>query len=625
MSTFSENKFNVSVELAAPYNFLIEHYFYDNSNNLQPPTHITVNKNERYNYQLKSGIYTFRVIFNGTVKDNLIVVDKPLSFGLGLTDVQQTVKIILPELYTSVPLRGKRYGHYNSSSDYIQALPQQNSDLPKSEYFTLMLRYPSKESYLENFRKQDLWASFSLLDKSMKLFKKIKAKTNAILNDEEGWMTAEIQLSEGIYFLLFECNKDSRIIPLKVLKGKNIFAFITLAETPKFGTLRILSIKEPNFSFEDPEIRLIDLLLDKLNNRDYNNSIKLLQYIYENTTNPFLLLIAKYLYVGSLHLNSTQVQTDKQIFDLLADNTKTSDYQSDEAAIKLILVEKGFLEIESVSIDVERPPTIGLGFDAVMRAATNDPGILKSFTLLDYMAENLISDSPYTTFLAPTNLLKKLKPLSFIKGNKFTLVKDENGSQYPSNPTITEFMGDKLSVLRRDIVLDRKDLPSILHELDDLLTKNPAIDINCAARELNVPKATLFRVLETERDRIRRNLQQKTVIMWGKRIAIILVFFSVGLTGFQFIYKSKQQTDHSEISTTDSTSSIGVTELVNGLDPEEVAIDSAVAISHPTKANPQKVDNSFQVLEYKNFKDTSNQKIDSIIKVIKDSKSRPKD
>lgn len=571
MLVSNENSFLVSVELAAPYSFLVEHYFYDQYNNIQTAECLVEEKVECYRYRLRGGIYTFRIIVNGTVKDDLIIVDKPLRLGIGLTDIRETIKITLPELYTSVPLRGKRYGKYASSPDYLEASSVNNSILisKEKETFSLMLRYPSKESYLESFKSQNLWSSFSLLDQNLKLITDLEVNKNATINEDEGWMIAKVQLSDGLYFLQYKSTKNPRLVPIHVHKEKNVFIFLTLAQEAKFGTLRIFSLSEISFPNDDSDLRLIDLLLDKLNNHDYNKSGKILQYVQENTTNVFLKLIAKYLYIGSLNSKVIKDIPKIELLDWLNKQSEDSEYKSDEATLKLILVENDFLDIESIELDAENPPVIRMGFEALLRAATADPTVLKSFSLMDYIAENLLTDSPYTTFSTPKNLLQRRSILSFIKNDRFKLITEESSVDILPNCKISDYMGNKLGQMHRDIKLERKDTSWVLYEVIELLESNPNIDINSAANVLNIPSATLLRTLENEKKRGQGQLILKTISTWTKRASILLIFFIIGRTGYE-VYDKYMNTNSQMVEevAVDSTSAIpadSINEIPNNL------------------------------------------------------------
>lgn len=527
MSVFSETTYTVDLMLAPPYNFLVDHVIFDQDNIPQVGEQFDNEGYHSFRYRLSGGLYTFRVIINGMIKDEFIIVDRPLCFGLGLSNPQDTKKIVLPELYSSIPLRGKRYGMYGSSTSYYMeamstTIPiSSNND---SSTFSLLLRYASSEVYTNKFKKQKLWSSFSLFDQNLNYLMRVKPGENALVNEEEGWMAAEIPLPTGLSFLLYESAEHSRLVPLQLNTNQHLHVFMTLAEEPKFGTLRMFSLQERHFPNNDPEILLLDLLLDKLNNQDYSKSDEVLEYVQQKTSNSLLNLIATYLYIGSLEKNYDNTLLSSKILGWINYQKSYSEYQSDIDALKIKLIEKGYLSSETIEMDSEKPPIIRAGFEALLRSSIKTPEILKSFTLLDYIGENLMSDSPYTTFTAPEGLLKKQFLINFTRCRNFKLVNKETHPETFLNSRIVDLLGKKnINRIRRDLILNRKGIPWVIYEINEILEKEPDINIDDAAQKLKLPKATLIRTLKTERDFVQGSARFKTIRILVSRASIFLI------------------------------------------------------------------------------------------------------
>lgn len=365
-------------------------------------------------YELSFGLYTIRITMNGEVKDHVFLLDKNQRFEIAsreganvITPPKQFSSVLLGEIYESsheyytenaVEWSRKDTFTHSSNSKHASA----NSTL------FIFLRFPSKFHYAQVISEPDSTAfrGFRLTNSNGKQIASLNDQQIVETNDEYGWLAFNCKLASGSYYLFYE-GEESRQIPVNIFENWHTQVFLTLDKRPLFGSLRIFLAPDRFFDLHNETYRYIDILLNKLQNRDYSLGKELIEMAaYGKFRSPMLGLVAAYTY-----LKSKETHEDR-LFGIITKNMQETILKNNEDSPDLralsILASQHFENKDFPKTTVKGTPMLRIGFEALLKASIEYKRLIKEGSVNDFISENLYFDCPFNTF----------KPIPFPKDRK---------------------------------------------------------------------------------------------------------------------------------------------------------------------------------------------------------------
>lgn len=360
-------------------------------------------------YQLPKGKYIIRLEIDGLIEDNNITLESDLRFGVDKMELGNKLKA--PELFSSALIGGGL--NYSSSHDYytkpaveISKTKTFNKRLRnKTSGIFIFLRHPDAEYFEKNKKKKPTWESFSLTNENgdiiaeyPKGWRNDEFVSEYNIKPQSGYIALSGHLTPGLYFLNYS-GKDARVIPISIYRNWYSHVFLTIAEEPLFGTLRIFLSANKTFNPNDRNHLYIDYCLNKLQNGDYSLDEELIRNIaYQKFDSPMLGLIGAYIYLISKETG------DDGLFKIIVRNLqekilKDSKNSPDIWALNLLSYAHSN---ETVALDrqtaIKGTPMLRIAYDAIKHAAVRFPFLISENSLNDHIAENQCFDSPFNTF-----------------------------------------------------------------------------------------------------------------------------------------------------------------------------------------------------------------------------------
>lgn len=512
-------------------------------------------------YELFKGLYTIRIELNGKSVDEVIslngdtqvVVRKPPMNG----DWTKAKTIALPQLYSSAPLINSNYkDYYATSFDYytrpaIQHSRSSTLDIAgakneKSGSIFIFLRFPNEELYQKY---QSSWGKpfhsyFRLLDDNGVELCDLSDETKVKLGKAHGWVALNVDVSPGLYFLSY-VGKNERMIPIYIYKNWHTQVFMTLADEPKFGSLRIFLARNKDFNPDDTNNQYIDIFLDKLQNNTTEVEDELIEFAaYNKFESPMLALLCAYIYLnGSSTRNDALV--GQMIYNLNQLILKGSATSPDLRALE-ILSARHFGNEKYSKSSISGIPTFRFGFEIIRKASVKYSGLIAKHSYNDYLSEVMYYDSPFTTFKPigkiksefKSNKKKLFNSVRLDDNNVFKIVFDELPSQsigftdyikseesfdveqpvartigYTTswnNPkktkTITELFGmETVKYFIAENQVETETGSWLTGDIADQLNKNENITVKELSEKLKVSGNTITRILEDYSKRSRED------------------------------------------------------------------------------------------------------------------------
>jgi hypothetical protein len=378
-------------------------------------------------YDLPQGIYTLRVEMNGDIKDEIILLNQTLAYEI--TDKEQSsyrnAKALMPPRQFSSALLGDAYGssheyytdpavHYSLKDTFVTSIKSRKNS--NSSLF-IFLRFPSYQRYqeLKTTLKKPFYTDFKLVDEKGKTIAAFKSKKRVVVDEDYGWVTFNAKLPNGIYYLIFN-GHQKRQIPISVFKDWHTQFFMTLDKSPLYGTIRTFISGNRKFYPEEKTYKYIDILLDKLQNKDYTLDEDMIHMAaYGKYQSPMLGLICAYIYLKSENNqndNLFKAITQNLSYVILKDN-----YESPDLRALNILASKHFPDYKYNTKEVHGTPMFRIGFEAILNASVEDNDLIPQNSINDFISENLYFDSPFNTF-KPIPFPQKKKQVKRVKINK---------------------------------------------------------------------------------------------------------------------------------------------------------------------------------------------------------------
>jgi len=383
-----------------------------------------------YLYSLKKGLYTLRINMNGGIKDTVLLINKDTNYLIGdiFEDNVKYLNVIPPpKQYTSALLgevsndgsRDKKNNYASSLEYYMHAAIEFSKKdtfqdtsyiegLENSSLFVFM-RFPSVEKYRELIKDWPSWKSlfyekFEIINEAGETLYSFKGGTGVAVDFKKGWVAFNVKLMHGIYYLLYK-GKNARQIPLYVFKNWHTQFFITLGKEPLYGTIRIFISKEREFAPNELTNKFIDVLLEKLQNSDYSLNDEIITYVSQGKyESPMLGLICAYIYLKS------KEEKNNELFKMIVRNLQNvilkDNFESPDILALNILESLHFNDTHFDGTNISGTPMLRIGFEAIQKASLENPNLISSYGINDFVSENICFDSPFNTF-RPINFKAK--------------------------------------------------------------------------------------------------------------------------------------------------------------------------------------------------------------------------
>ena len=237
---------------------------------------------------------------------------------------------------------------------------------------------------------------FEVINENGDSIVKFETRTGIEVNDDHGWIAFNAQLPNGIYYLIYS-GKEPRQIPIYVFRHWHTQFFMTLDHEPLFGTIRIFLSERREFNPYEETYKYIDILLDKLQNGDYNLNHKLIERVaYDKFESPMLGLICSYIYLKSKDV------TNDSLFKIVVQNLQRlilkDNVESPDLRALNILASQHFPNYTYQKGSVQGTPIFRVGFETILKASVEDKELIHEYGINDYISENLYFDSPFNTF-----------------------------------------------------------------------------------------------------------------------------------------------------------------------------------------------------------------------------------
>jgi len=393
----------LTVEISEEYKYLVKISVFDSNNRI---IESEISSRLAIVFRLPLGLYTIRIEMNGEIKDDVILLDKEKKYKIGNNkSYDDNIKIISPPQQFSSALLD---GTYGSSHEYYTypAVEWSKTDTYKLEEYNkegnsslfVFLRFPSIEKFdiLKPTFSKPFYSDFKIVDEFGTLLTDFDSKKGIEFDEQKGWVAFNAILPNGIYYLLYTGN-ESRQIPIFIYRNWHTQFFMTLADQPLFGTIRIFLTKQREFFPNDGTNKYIDILLDKLQNQDFNLDKELIAMVaHGKYDSPMLGLICSYIYLQSMETRSDN------LFQIIAQNMQNIILKDNQESPDLfalnILASNHFLNFKYKNESIIGTPMMRIGFEAILKASIQDKGLIPQNSINDFISENLYYDSPFNTF-----------------------------------------------------------------------------------------------------------------------------------------------------------------------------------------------------------------------------------
>jgi hypothetical protein len=405
--------YTLRILVSEEYMYLVKIMVFDTDNRT-----INYQSSTRYeiSFSLIQGLYTLRIEMNGEVLDEVVLIDKDKIFQIASNQSVSTrdIKVITPPKQYSSALLGETYGssheYYtypaiNCSKKDTYYLNTSNNIDSNSSLF-IFLRFPSLEKFM-SFKKvfsESFFCDFEIVDEVGNCLTQFRTRTGIEINEENGWVAFSAKLSNGIYYLIYR-GKSQRQIPIYVFKNWHTQVFMMLGKEPLFGSLRFFLSRQREYNPNEITYKYIDILLDKLQNEDYNLDNELIERAaYGKYESPILGLVCSYIYLKSKETKSDQLF--KIIIQNLQNEILKDSQESPDLGALNILASNHFPKMTFKNSIIKGIPMFRIGFETILKASVFNEKLISQNSINDFISENLCFDSPLCTF----------KPIPFRKG-----------------------------------------------------------------------------------------------------------------------------------------------------------------------------------------------------------------
>lgn len=516
------------VNIADEYKYLVKVILFDSSNRIVFPVEESLST---YKYYINKGLYTIRIEMNSEVSDKIITVNKDRDYLVASNNFKLPHSNIIepPQQFSSALLGGDNVNTYGSSYEYytspaIEFSRNSTFDYSGGNLITansslfIFMRFPSLEKYKDLREKWDksFYRDFEIVNDFGEPIIIFDSQVGIVVNEYDGWIAFNAVLPHGIYYLIYH-GKEPRQIPIYVFKNWHTQFFITLGEVPLFGTIRIFISKMREFNPKDETNKYIDILLDKLQNKDYSIDENLIEIVasgkYES---PMLGLICSYIY-----LKGAQKKNDN-LFYRISNNLrqvilKDNDESPDLQALDILLVEH-LGNTNYSKRDVKGTPMLRIGFEAIKNASVKNNTLIPMNSINDFISETLYYDSPFNTFQPikySRNSISGLDLENILYKNKFRRYSkpyfspNEILQNTSSSENIVGQVSSQLDLSIRNVLTPRvihliknSDINSdskenwIRTSISDMINQNDNLSINEISNQLNLSGSTISRIFE---------------------------------------------------------------------------------------------------------------------------------
>ncbi len=465
-------------------------------------------------YLLPGGTYIVRVVIEGRCKDNTVLLDSDKLCGLGVQGDSIDQKLEAPAMYSSALL--PRFGDdsfnilYESSHEYYTdsavnistlSLVRMQPSLLNSGLF-IFLRYPTMELYKNKYKSTPYWEKFCIADNAGKTI--VQFPENCIKDDDKsfwnhtpnsGYIGLAVNMAPGMYFLKY-FGKDKRTVPIYVYENWYTQFFMTVADGPLFGTIRIFLSKQMKFDPYDEVHRYIDICLAKIQNRDFTLDDQLLENVARKKyDSPMLGLLAAYIYLSGK--DASENDTFKAIIKNLQEKILTNSSESPDLwALNLLSYQhfgKTINEKEKPFID--GTPMLRIAFDAIRNTARKSPWLIPENSLNDLIAENQVFDSPFNTFVPFDQLavdFKKELPETYTEMAPASSLED--ALKLSSFEVDFPKISDEINWLTPKVPLE--GVGATAGSIINFTTQNKNASLYDIANNLSLPTNTVLRILK---------------------------------------------------------------------------------------------------------------------------------
>jgi hypothetical protein len=401
-------KFHLNINLPETYAYATSIWIFNDRKQLVAEP--AVEKHLSRTYRLEAGKYTVRIGINGQIVDNEVVISKDTRFDL--SGVPGIASLAIPKLYSAALIADNQ--QYDSSHEYytqpaigisqIETFAYKRSQYRTSGLF-IFLRYSDAETFKSAHNQEAYWNKFYLSNATGKVVVTFPQgciqddnKFNFNYSPGSGYIGFNACLKPGLYFLNYT-GVDKRVIPIYVYPDWFTQFFMTVADQPLFGSIRIFIEKGKNYDPFNKNNLYIDYCLMKLQNNDFSLDSHLLEMIAWNKfDSPMLGLLGAYIYLCSSE------SKDDRLFKTIVENLqkkilKNSKNSPDIWALNLLSYHHFN---ETVAIDqattIKGTPMLRVAYDTIRRWAITYPWLIPENSLNDHIAENQVFDSPFNTY-----------------------------------------------------------------------------------------------------------------------------------------------------------------------------------------------------------------------------------
>ena len=531
LASKSLNKHSLFVRIDEEFTHIVTVMLIDATNRIIDSVHSSSN---HFEFEVQTGLYTIRIELNGEIKDQVIVIDgqKKIRVSSEYSEGKDTQIIQPPMQHSSAPLSGVHSQTYHSSHEYYTypAIHISQNDTftvkpnDSDSSLFIFIRFPSREKYkeLRERWRRPFYSEFELVDEFGNRLIYFGAREGVEIDENFGSVAFSAQLPNGIYYLIYH-GYDARQIPIYVFKNWHTQFFLTLGSQPLFGSIRIFIARNRQFDPAEKTNKYIDVLLDKLQNRDYSVDQELITIAaHGKYESPMLGLICSYIY-----LKSKQTKSD-ELFSIIERNMrrvilKENDDSPDLFALKLLAAEHFGHDSNSEELPTKLSgtPMLRLGFETIQRASVVDVDLITKAGINDFISESLYYDSPFNTFKpiefyklpqkkkglfdhgdkSPIENFKKLSVNTFsdISGN-------ESSSQYfrknDYSSKVTDLL-DQFTLLKIKNSSNNfsSDISWVQSAIADIISDDENVNINDIATEIGVSGNTVSRILSSWKDK----------------------------------------------------------------------------------------------------------------------------
>ncbi|MFD2033718.1 hypothetical protein ACFSKL_02895 [Belliella marina] len=493
-------------------------------------------------YDCPEGIYILRVEINHVFNDTYIQLDGNKYYNISRDNYSNPNVIPLPLHYSSALLGYNNTIEYKTSHEYYtgDAYTLSTGDTTElhvepNEYHTtgslfIFLRFPSVDQYhmLKKHWPNLFIENFKLLNSENKVIAEFSDpniygnkddKSNFLkgfgidgtYNDNYGSFAINVTLPAGTYYLLYE-GTEVRQCVLSVYENLHTQVFLTLGKTPLFGSMRIFLAKNRRFEPDDSANILVDTLLDKLQNREYSIDLNILNDINNKVyDSPILTILSLYLYFLGKQKDANEI-----VYLLLLNlnayfnfNVESSDFR-----ILEILYSKNIDNLYLKKAPIIDPPLFRIGYEILIKESLSDGKLIQANSINDLISENLLYDSPFTSFTPVKKTTEQSIKISDFGNDSFSMESTPTPSyiknmimgsgDIPDNAIdqslIDNFQTDLKKVLSKDFIKKIHDESTqtswVKVAVSDHLKSGKETNIDMLSTELALPATSIKRILQ---------------------------------------------------------------------------------------------------------------------------------